>query len=284
VAHRRRAALDTVTLCDGLAVSHRSSWPMPAWALMVAAAGLVIVAANAWFQATGIRAISDHTTDQEFERLIFEAPWIFVMHVPKMVLSPSGVRRAGRRQLEAAIPSAVVQCAARPGGGGVPLADIPARTAARLGGSPSRRGRPRGHEGTLPAGRGRSRPERGESTILIPSGGPILACERQESESVAMRPCTVITWRVNPDSLAGFLKVADALVVAISQLPAQPGGLILLQAADDPLLFQTLGWWNTQDDLVSMRSTDHVREKLDALVELCDEVVPAAYRVLRAFP
>ncbi|HEX2318991.1 MAG TPA: hypothetical protein VHJ18_08415 [Streptosporangiaceae bacterium] len=49
-------------------------------------------------------------------------------------------------------------------------------------------------------------------------------------------------------------------------------------------MFQTLGWWNTQDDLVSMRSTDHVREKLDALVELCDEVVPAAYRVLRAFP
>jgi hypothetical protein len=63
---------------------------LPAWALMVAAAGLVIVAANAWFQATGIRAISDHTTDQEFERLIFEAPWIFVMHVPKMVLGLVG--------------------------------------------------------------------------------------------------------------------------------------------------------------------------------------------------
>lgn len=63
---------------------------LPAWALMVAASGLVIVAANAWFQATGIRAISDHTTDQEFERLIFEAPWIFVMHGPKMVLGLVG--------------------------------------------------------------------------------------------------------------------------------------------------------------------------------------------------
>jgi hypothetical protein len=63
---------------------------LPAWALMVAAAGLVIVAANAWFQATGIRAISDHTTDQEFERLIFEARWIFVMHVPKTVLGLVG--------------------------------------------------------------------------------------------------------------------------------------------------------------------------------------------------
>ena len=63
---------------------------LPAWALMVAAAGLVIVAANAWFQATGIRAISDHTSDAEFERLIFEASWIIVMHVPKMVLGLVG--------------------------------------------------------------------------------------------------------------------------------------------------------------------------------------------------
>jgi hypothetical protein len=63
---------------------------LPAWGLMVAAAGLVIVAANAWFEATGIRAISDHTTDQEFGRLIFEAPWIIAMHVPKMVLGLVG--------------------------------------------------------------------------------------------------------------------------------------------------------------------------------------------------
>jgi hypothetical protein len=63
---------------------------LPAWALMVAAAGLVMVAANGWFQGTGIRAISDHTTDQEFERLIFEASWIIVMHVPKMVLGLVG--------------------------------------------------------------------------------------------------------------------------------------------------------------------------------------------------
>lgn len=59
---------------------------LPTWAVMSAAAGLVVVAANAWFYAVGIRAISDHTTDQEYERLIFEAPWLIVMFVPKMVL------------------------------------------------------------------------------------------------------------------------------------------------------------------------------------------------------
>ena len=40
-------------------------------------------------------------TDQEFERLIFEASWIFVMHVPKTVLSLVGyvaVGVAGWRQ------------------------------------------------------------------------------------------------------------------------------------------------------------------------------------------
>ena len=34
-------------------------------------------------------------TDQEFERLIFEASWIFVMHVPKTVLSLVGYVAVG---------------------------------------------------------------------------------------------------------------------------------------------------------------------------------------------
>ncbi|WP_328996071.1 hypothetical protein OG394_15585 [Kribbella sp. NBC_01245] len=59
---------------------------LPVWAQTSAAAGLVMVATNSWFSGTGIRAISDHTDDQLFERLIFEAPWIMVMSLPKMVL------------------------------------------------------------------------------------------------------------------------------------------------------------------------------------------------------
>jgi hypothetical protein len=84
---------------------------LPTWALLVAAAGLMIVAANAWFLATGIRAISDHTTDQEFERLIFEAPWIFVMHAPKMVLGLVGyvaLGVAGWQQRSLPRPSSVL--------------------------------------------------------------------------------------------------------------------------------------------------------------------------------
>jgi len=60
---------------------------LPTWALLGAAAALVIVAANAWFYATGIRAVSDHTADQEFERLMFNAPWLLIgMSLPRMIL------------------------------------------------------------------------------------------------------------------------------------------------------------------------------------------------------
>ena len=59
---------------------------LPTWALAGASAALVIVAANAWFMAIGIRAISDHTSNQEFDRLTHEAPWLFGMQAPVAVL------------------------------------------------------------------------------------------------------------------------------------------------------------------------------------------------------
>jgi hypothetical protein len=59
---------------------------LPAWALTVSAAGLVMVAANSWFAGTGIRAIADHTSNEQFKDLIFEAPWLIAMSVPNMVL------------------------------------------------------------------------------------------------------------------------------------------------------------------------------------------------------
>ncbi len=76
--------MGVVILALGLA---RWRTTLPTWAVMSAAAGLVIVAANAWFHGVGVRAISDHTTNQEYERLIFDAPWILIgMTLPKMVL------------------------------------------------------------------------------------------------------------------------------------------------------------------------------------------------------
>jgi hypothetical protein len=97
-----------------------------------------------------------------------------------------------------------------------------------------------------------------------------------------VRPCTVISWKVNPDSLALFLETMDELLETMGSLPAQPGGLILSRAVDDPLLFHSLSWWETQADLEAMRAAAHVRDKLEALVALCTEVAPSAYELVRA--
>lgn len=81
------ATLGSVTLLLTLA---RWRSTLPAWAQLSAAGNLVFVSAAAWFQGTGIRAISDHTSNEEFKRLMFEAPWLLVMTVPAMVLGLVG--------------------------------------------------------------------------------------------------------------------------------------------------------------------------------------------------
>jgi hypothetical protein len=74
--------------------------PLPAWATTAAAAGLVMVAAHAWFLGTGIVDIADHTNDEMFEKTV--SVWIgLVMAAPKMLLglvSFLGLAIAGRRQ------------------------------------------------------------------------------------------------------------------------------------------------------------------------------------------
>ncbi len=74
--------------------------PLPARATTSAAAGLVMVAAHAWFLGTGIVDIADHTDDELFEKTV--SVWInLVMAAPKMVLGLVaflGLAIAGRRQ------------------------------------------------------------------------------------------------------------------------------------------------------------------------------------------
>jgi hypothetical protein len=93
------ATLGAVVLAQTLAKWRTTT--LPAWALTVSAAGLVMVAANSWFAGTGIRAVADHTSNEQFKDLIFEAPWLIAMSVPNMVLCLVGfnaVAVAGWRQ------------------------------------------------------------------------------------------------------------------------------------------------------------------------------------------
>ena len=105
---------------------------LPSWALTVSAAGLVIVAANSWFAGTGIRAIADHTSNEQFKDLIFEAPWLIAMSVPNMVLCLVGfiaLAVAGWRQRSLPRSSSVLLVLA----GLVSVPGVPAGASARLG-------------------------------------------------------------------------------------------------------------------------------------------------------
>lgn len=63
---------------------------LPAWAILCAAAGLVMIAPDAWFDATGVRAVAGQVDNAEFERLFFAEPWVMAMSVPKAVLGLVG--------------------------------------------------------------------------------------------------------------------------------------------------------------------------------------------------
>lgn len=59
---------------------------LPAWAILCTAAGLVMIAPHAWFNATGARAVAGQVDNAEYERLFFEQPWMLAMLVPKALL------------------------------------------------------------------------------------------------------------------------------------------------------------------------------------------------------
>jgi hypothetical protein len=58
---------------------------LPGWAVFTSAAGLVFTAAAAWFFATGIVAIGEHTDDELFDQ-IGTSGWSFAIWAPKVLL------------------------------------------------------------------------------------------------------------------------------------------------------------------------------------------------------
>jgi antibiotic biosynthesis monooxygenase (ABM) superfamily enzyme len=87
-------------------------------------------------------------------------------------------------------------------------------------------------------------------------------------------------WRVQPGNEAEFLDTAHRLADVLLRLPNPPGGLTLVQSADDEAVFETIGWFHSQQDLEAMRQNDDARALLERLVALCSEVRPTAHRVV----
>jgi hypothetical protein len=58
--------------------------------------------------------------------------------------------------------------------------------------------------------------------------------------------------------------------------------LTLVQSADDEAVFETIGWFHSQQGLEAMRHNDGARVLLERLVALCAEFRPTAHRVVHA--
>jgi antibiotic biosynthesis monooxygenase (ABM) superfamily enzyme len=89
-------------------------------------------------------------------------------------------------------------------------------------------------------------------------------------------------WRVRPGNEAEFLATARRLADVLLALPNPPGGLTLVQSTDDEAVFETIGWFHSQQDLQAMRDNDDARALLERLVGLCSEFRPTAHRVVYA--
>jgi hypothetical protein len=76
------ATLGLVILGIGIA---RWRVDLPAWALTLTSAGLIMTATTSWFFGTGIVAIAEHTNDKTFDDVGMSG-WIMAMTLPKMVM------------------------------------------------------------------------------------------------------------------------------------------------------------------------------------------------------
>lgn len=59
---------------------------LPGWAVVACAAGFWAAGANAWSLSTVTVAAAVKTTNEEFENLFFESPWVLLELVPKSLL------------------------------------------------------------------------------------------------------------------------------------------------------------------------------------------------------
>jgi hypothetical protein len=93
------------------------------------------------------------------------------------------------------------------------------------------------------------------------------------------RPCTMTLWRVRPDGEADFLDKVRELAEVLLRLPGRPGELTLVQSTDDPAVFHSVGWFQSQADLEAMRQDADARRLLEDLVALSVECRPTAHQV-----
>ncbi|MFQ5522539.1 MAG: antibiotic biosynthesis monooxygenase family protein [Acidimicrobiia bacterium] len=91
---------------------------------------------------------------------------------------------------------------------------------------------------------------------------------------------TLGVWRVKAGKEGEFVEAWTRLGHHFRDLPHPPGKGTLLQSLDDPRQFYSFGPWRTLDDIQEMRDHPDSPGEIKALMDLCDEGRPGAFRVV----
>lgn len=95
---------------------------------------------------------------------------------------------------------------------------------------------------------------------------------------------TLGLWRVKDGQEAPFVEAWKELGAHIYALGLEVGPATLIQSVEDPHLFYSFGTWGSLEDIAAMRAHPETPAKMGALVALCDEGKPGAFRVVERLP
>jgi hypothetical protein len=99
------------------------------------------------------------------------------------------------------------------------------------------------------------------------------------------KPFTLAVFRVEAANVAAFKTAWTDLCTAFLRLPAPPAGpMTLIQSAEDPRVFQSLGPWRSTRDIEAMRADPEIMPLMNAMVALCAEAKPGMFNVLEVVP
>ena len=98
-------------------------------------------------------------------------------------------------------------------------------------------------------------------------------------------PFTLAVFRVEASQHAAFKVAWMALCTAFLHLPRPPAGpMSLIQSADDPEVFQSLGPWHSTRDIEAMRADPEIVPLMQAMMSHCKEGKPGLFHLLEVVP
>ena len=92
---------------------------------------------------------------------------------------------------------------------------------------------------------------------------------------------TLAMYRVRAGQEEEFVAAWDELAALFSSLPDPPLWGTLIRHKSDRTLFYSFGPWRRVDDVAAMRGNAEAGEAFRKISELCEELLPGDYEVVR---